>query len=158
MAYWLVKSEPSVYSIADFKRDKVTHWHGVRNYQARNFLREMTPGDEVLFYHSNDEPSGVAGLGRVKKKAYPDPSQFDSRSEYFDPRAELDAPRWFCPDIEYVSAFHSVVPLELLRTEQALAKMVLLKRGTRLSVQPVTATEFKTIVRLAERAGKRKKA
>ncbi len=158
MAYWLVKSEPSVYSIADLKRDRVTHWHGVRNYQARNFLREMAPGDDVLFYHSNEEPVGVAGLGRVKKKAYPDPSQYDKRSEYFDARATVEAPRWFCPDIEYVSVFDAVVQLDQLRAERALAKMVLLKRGTRLSVQPVTAIEFNTIVRLAERGQKRKTA
>jgi predicted RNA-binding protein with PUA-like domain len=94
----------------------------------------------------------------VKKKAYPDPSQFDKGSEYFDARARPDAPRWFCPDIEYVAAFNAVVPLDELRTERALAQMVLLKRGTRLSVQPVTATEFKTIVRLAERSLKRKTA
>jgi len=162
MAFWLVKSEPSVYSVADFKRDKVTHWHGVRNFQARNLLKEMAPGDEVLFYHSNEAPVGVAGLGRVKKRAYPDPSQFDRSSEYFDPRARADSPRWFCPDIEFVKAFDAVVTLDRLRSERSLAEMVLLKRGTRLSVQPVTSKEFKTIVQLAEAVsvqdgGKRKK-
>lgn len=157
MAYWLVKSEPSVYSIADFARDRVTHWHGVRNYQARNFLRAMEPGDEVLFYHSNEEPVGVAGIGRVKKKAYPDPSQFERSSEYFDPRARPDAPRWFCPDIEYVASFAAVVPLDLLRREKSLGEMVLLQRGTRLSVQPVTAAQFKTIARLADAAAPAKK-
>lgn len=148
MAYWLVKSEPSVYSIHDLKRDRVTHWHGVRNFQARNYLRAMAPGDSVLFYHSNEEPVGVAGLAEVKRVAYPDPSQFDAKSEFYDPRATVASPRWFCPDIVYVDAFAAVVPLAVLRAERRLADMVLLKRGTRLSVQPVTGEQFKAIVRL----------
>jgi len=137
--------------MADLERDRVTHWHGVRNYQARNFLKAMEVGDEVLFYHSNDEPVGVAGLCRVKKVAYPDPSQFDRSSEYFDPRAKIDAPRWFSPDIEYVQSFQTVVPLSALRAERSLGGMILLKRGTRLSVQPVTRAEFRTIERLGSR-------
>lgn len=149
MAYWLVKSEPSVYSVADFAKDRVTGWHGVRNYQARNFLKTMAVGDKVLFYHSNEEPVGVAGIGRVKRVAYPDPSQFDRLSEYFDSRAKADAPRWFCPDLEFIAAFREVVPLSALRAEKALADMVLLKRGTRLSVQPVTLAQFRAIERLS---------
>lgn len=154
MAYWLVKSEPSVYSIADFKREKVTHWHGVRNYQARNFLKAMAPGDEVLFYHSNEAPVGVAGIGRVKKQAYPDPSQFERSSDFFDPRAKVDAPRWFCPDLEFVAAFREIVTLEAIRAERALAGMVLLKKGSRLSVQPVSSLEFKAILRLGGSSGR----
>jgi len=96
MNYWLVKSEPYVFSIQDLKKDKVTYWDGVRNYQARNFLKEMKKGDTVLYYHSNEDPIGVAGVATIHKEAYPDPSQFDKRNKYFDPKATKENPRWFC--------------------------------------------------------------
>lgn len=141
-ACWLVKTEPSVYSIVDLKRDKSTHWHGVRNYQARNFLREMKTGDLVLVYHSSEEPVGIAGLARVSREAYPDPTQFEKAGEYFDPAATKENPRWFCPDLEYVETFPQVVPLARLRSVKALKDMVLLQRGSRLSVQPVSSVQF----------------
>ena len=148
MSYWLVKTEPSTYSIDDLKRDKCTPWTAVRNYQARNFLQAMQVGDEVLVYHSNAEPPGVVGLASVAAAAKPDPTQFEKKSEYFDPKASPDKPRWFCPDLKFVEKFPELIPLDKLRTIAALKGMVLLQKGSRLSVQPVTAAEFRAIVRL----------
>lgn len=150
MAYWLVKSEPEVFSIDAFKGAKVTQWDAVRNYQARNYLQSMKVGDEVLFYHSNAEPTGVAGVGKVKKIAYPDGLQFDTKSDYFEPRATKDKPVWYAPDIQFVRKFKRVVTLSELRTEPALKGMLVLKRGMRLSVQPVTQREFDRIVEMSE--------
>lgn len=153
MAHWLVKSEPSVYSIGDLKRDRVTHWEGVRNYQARNYLREMKPGDKLLFYHSSEEPVGVAGIAQVKSAAYPDASQFNPKDEYYDQKATKENPRWFSPDIEFVEQFSEVLPLEALRLEKSLKTMVLFQRGSRLSVQPVSEAQFAHIRGLAKGAG-----
>ena len=150
MAYWLAKSEPDVYSIDDLKKDKVAEWDGVRNYQARNFLKEMEVGDEVLFYHSNAKPSGVAGVAKVAKKAYPDPTQFDKKSKYFDPKASKENPRWFCPDVKFVKKFKDVVSLDDLREQKSLNEMLVLKKGSRLSVQPVTKKEFETVLKIAK--------
>lgn len=149
MNYWLVKTEPEVYSIEDLKRDRRTAWDLVRNYQARNYLRAMQKGDRVLIYHSNAEPSGVAGIASVAKVAYPDPSQFDRRSEYFDPKATPDAPRWFCPELKFERVLPRLVPLAELREVPTLRDMELLRRGSRLSVQPVTEAQFETILRCA---------
>lgn len=149
MAKWLVKSEPNVYSIDRFAKDGVTAWEGVRNYQARNFLRAMKIGDEVLFYHSVSEPGGVAGLAKVAKTAYPDPSQFNKKSPYFEAKVTKDKPRWFCPDLKFIKKFRKPLPIQCLRQEKKLAKMILLQRGSRLSVQPVSEEEFKIIVSLA---------
>lgn len=144
--YWLMKSEPDVYSIDDLARDKSTPWTGVRNYQARNFMRdEMQVGDLVLFYHSNAEPSGAAGVGRVVREAYPDPTARDPRSEYFDPKATDQNPIWMMVDVGYVRTFKTVVSLDRMRTEPDLAGMLVLKRGMRLSVQPVTEAEFERV-------------
>lgn len=148
MAKWLVKSEPDVYSIDDLKREQTTAWSGVRNYQARNFLSAMKKGELVLFYHSSAEPPGVAGICKVAKMAYPDPTQFDRRSEYFDEKASPEKPRWFAPDLAFVKRFKAIITLDFLRKQRALQKMVLLQRGSRLSVQPVTEDEFHTIVNL----------
>ena len=148
---WLLKSEPNTYSIDDFQKDKVTYWDGVRNYQARNFLQAMEVGDEFLFYHSNAKPPAVVGLGKVKKKAYPDPSQFEHRSKYFDEKASKEKPRWFCPDVKFVGKFKRELPLEELREDKSLKQMVLLKKGSRLSVQPVTEKEFKRIIQLSQK-------
>jgi predicted RNA-binding protein with PUA-like domain len=146
--YWLIKSEPDVYSIRDLERDGRTHWEGVRNYQARNYMRdEMKIGDEVLFYHSNADPIGVAGLARVARAAYPDRSALDPGSHYFDPKATEADPRWVVVDVEFVERFPDVVPLSTLRDLPTLADMPLLNRS-RLSVQPVTESEFETIVGL----------
>jgi predicted RNA-binding protein with PUA-like domain len=147
--YWLVKSELDTYSIDDLKRDKKTFWSGVRNYQARNFLRSMKLGDQVLYYHSVTPPIGIVGLAKVVTTAYPDPTQFDPQSEYYEPKATKDAPRWFCPDLAYVKKFNEILSLDFLREQRALTSMVLLKKGSRLSVQPVTEREFNCIMTLA---------
>ncbi|MBX3019583.1 MAG: EVE domain-containing protein [Bdellovibrionaceae bacterium] len=150
MAYWLMKSEPEVYSIENLKKDKKSLWEGVRNYQARNFMTQaMKPGDLVLFYHSNAEPPGVAGLAKVAGPAVPDPTQFDKKSEYFDAKSTRENPRWNCVPVEFVEKFPDVLPLETLRGTKSLAKMALLQRGQRLSVQPVTAAEFETVLKMA---------
>lgn len=147
--YWLVKSEPEVYSIADLKRDKKTLWEGVRNYQARNFMmNDMSIGDEVLFYHSNASPPAAAGVCKVSKKALPDPTQFDKKSEYFEPKATEAKPTWFCVEVEFVASFPELVPLEAMKKEKALTAMALLQRGQRLSVMPVTEKEFKQVCKM----------
>ncbi len=151
MAYWLVKSESGNYSIGDLERDRVTFWGGVRNYQARNFLRQMKKGEQVLFYHSVTEPVGVVGICRVKKEAYPDPTQFDSKSQYFDAAASPEEPRWFCPDVEFVERFAQVLPLTDIRTLRGLADMELLRRGSRLSVQVASLKHFEIIVDAARK-------
>jgi predicted RNA-binding protein with PUA-like domain len=147
---WLMKSEPSVFSIDDLERAGPTAWEGVRNYQARNLLRDdVKVGDDVLFYHSSAEPAGVAGIAKVVRAAYPDPSQFDRKSEYHDPKATRDAPRWFVVDVKFVRKFANVVPLAALKANPALAEMLVTKQGSRLSVQPVTAREFAAVVAMA---------
>ncbi len=149
MAYWLMKSEPDVYSIDDLARDGRTHWEGVRNFQARNFMRDqMKVGDEVLFYHSNADPPGVAGLARVVREAYPDPAAWDPRSPYFDEQSSPDQPRWVMVDVAFVEKFPRLVTLDEIRQDPALADMILVKRS-RLSVQPVTAGQFRRILELA---------
>lgn len=146
--FWLMKSEPGVYSIEDLKKDGNTHWEGVRNYQARNLMRdEMKVGDAILFYHSNATPTGVAGLARVSREAYPDFTCWDSQSRYFDPKSTESEPRWVMVDIEFVEAFDRIVTLEEIRTEIALSSMPLVNRS-RLSVQPVTRKEFEMIVQM----------
>lgn len=150
MAYWLMKSEPEVYSIENLKKDKKSLWEGVRNYQARNFMSQsMKPGDLVLFYHSNAETTGVAGIAKVAGPAVPDPTQFNKKSEYFDPKSSPENPRWTCVPVEFVQKFPHVVPLQTLRETPSLAQMPLLQRGQRLSVQPVSHSEFQTILELA---------
>ena len=151
MSYWLIKSEPDLYSIADFEEEKVTPWEGVRNYQARNYLCEMAIKDLVLFYHSSCDPAGIVGVGRVHKRAYPDPFQFDSKSEFYDAAVSKKKPRWFCPDFKYVRTFPQIITLEELRKEKALKDMALLQRGSRLSVQPVTEKEFTAIINISKR-------
>jgi predicted RNA-binding protein with PUA-like domain len=146
MAYWLMKSEPEVYSILNLKKDQQTLWEGVRNYQARNFMTQsMKTGDLVLFYHSNAEPPGVAGVAKVAGPAVPDPSQFLKKSEYFDAKSTKEKPRWSCVRVEFVEQFPSLIPLETLRNTKALEKMQLLAKGQRLSIQPVTEKEFTII-------------
>ena len=145
MRYWLVKTEPDVYSIEDLKRDKRTLWTEVRNYQARNYLRDMKKGDLLLVYHSNANPSGVVGIAMVSKEFVADPTQFDEKSEVFDPKATPSAPRWFCPEVQYVETFRTLIPLAALRDRKELKGMELLRKGSRLSVQPVKPEEFITI-------------
>jgi len=144
-----MKSEPGDYSIADLERDGTTHWDGVRNYQARNLMRdEMTVGDPVLFYHSNANPPGVVGLARVSREAYPDHTSWDPDSGHFDPKSTPEDPRWFMVDIEHEETFPRMVSLPELRSHPELADMVLLNRS-RLSVQPVTREQFEFILSLA---------
>jgi predicted RNA-binding protein with PUA-like domain len=145
-----MKSEPSAFSIDDLMRspDQTTSWDGVRNYQARNFMRSMAIGDQVLFYHSNAEPPSVVGIAEVVKTAYPDSTQFDKKDKHYDPESEPSAPRWDVVDIKYVRKFARALPLDELRKETKLKGMVLLQKGSRLSVQPVTALEWKLIMSL----------
>ena len=143
-----MKSEPEVYSIADLEKDKQTYWDGVRNYQARNLMRdEMKIGDKVLFYHSNANPPGVAGIARIVKEGYPDHTAFDPRDPHYDPKSKKDQARWYMVDIEFEEKFDRVPSLAELRETEGLENMVLLRRS-RLSVQPVEPTEFRIIVRL----------
>lgn len=152
--HWLMKSEPETFSIDDLQRVGVEPWTGVRNYQARNLMRdELRVGDAVLFYHSNAEPSGVAGLARVTRTGVVDETQFDPASPYHDPAARRDAPRWVCVEVGFVERFAQVVPLAVLKAEPALAGMPLLQRGSRLSVQPVSPAHFARVVAMARRAG-----
>lgn len=151
--YWLMKSEPSVFSIDDLAQapDRTTCWDGVRNYQARNFMRAMKPGDQVLFYHSNANPPAIVGIAEVTATAYPDPTQFERNHKHADPASDPEAPRWDMVDITYVRTFDAPVSLDSLRTEAALKGMVLLQKGSRLSVQPVTKAQWDHIVRLAKK-------
>jgi predicted RNA-binding protein with PUA-like domain len=149
MAYWLIKSEESEYSIDRLKAECTTSWEGVRNYQARNYLRSMAKGDEVLFYHSNSDPLGIVGLARVSGEAVADKLQFDPKSDYFDPRAKPEEPRWFAPELKFLKKFKQPVVLKHLKDRTELKSMVLLQRGSRLSVQPVSAKEFIAIMQMA---------
>ncbi|HEY4188175.1 MAG TPA: EVE domain-containing protein [Polyangia bacterium] len=152
--HWLLKSEPESFSIDDLARapKQTTFWNGVRNYQARNLLRDdLQVGDGVIFYHSNADPAAAVGLAEVVRAGYPDATQFDPKSDYYDPDATPDKPRWFMVDIKYKETFATPLPLDRLREVPALDDMVLLRRGSRLSVQPVTATEWKAIVALGRR-------
>jgi predicted RNA-binding protein with PUA-like domain len=147
--HWLMKTEPGTYSIQDLKKDGSTWWDGVRNYQARNFLRdEMKKGDLVLFYHSNAKPPGVAGIARISREGYPDKTQFDSRSKYHDAGSTKENPRWFLVDVEFVETFPEVVSLEEIKAAPALEGMLVARRGMRLSVQPVEKEHFDAVRRM----------
>jgi predicted RNA-binding protein with PUA-like domain len=146
--YWLMKSEPDAYSIDDLARDGSTHWDGVRNYKARNNMRSMKIGDEVLYYHSNAKPPGVVGIARVCKEAYPDPAQFDPKSKYHDAKATPENPRWDMVDIEFVAKADETVGLPEIKADAALADMELVRYG-RLSVQSVKKEEFDHVKRMA---------
>jgi predicted RNA-binding protein with PUA-like domain len=138
MACWLMKSEPDAYSIDDLKRDRNEPWDGIRNYQARNFMRDdMRIGDEVLFYHSNCKEPGVVGLAKVASKAYPDPTQFDPDSKYYDPKSDPDDPRWLLVDVAYKRKLKRTITLKELKAHPGLDGMLLTRRGNRLSVMPV---------------------
>ena len=144
-----MKSEPEVYAIDDLARDRTTAWEGVRNPKARNNIRAMQVGDEVLFYHSNANPSGVAGLARVSREAYPDPSQFDKKSHYYDAKSSREKPRWDLVDVSFVAKAERLVSLQEIKEDPALSEMELV-RLARLSVQYVTPTEF---ARVKNKAG-----
>ncbi len=151
MRYWLLKSEPNVFSFSDLKKRprKTEPWNGVRNYQARNFMRDdMQAGDLGLFYHSSCDEPGVAGVVRLTKEAYPDPTQFDPSSEYFDPGSKPESPRWLMVDVTWHADLPQPVTLEMLRSDAALADLLILRRGNRLSITPVSEKEFKRICKL----------
>ncbi len=147
--HWLMKSEPEVYSIHDLERDGTTHWDGVRNYQARNFMQDMAEGDRVLFYHSNAKPPGVAGLARVHKEAYPDHTAW-APGKYHDPKSDPDAPRWFMVDLVHEKTFADLVSLDQIKAEPRFDGMPLVQRGQRLSVQPVDPEHFEAIMAMAD--------
>jgi predicted RNA-binding protein with PUA-like domain len=152
--YWLMKSEPDVFSFDDLWRaaGRKTAWDGVRNYQARNFMRDdMRPGDGVLYYHSNADPAGVAGLAEVAGPARPDPTQFDPADPHFDPEARREDPRWYLVDVRAVAALPRLVSLQELKAAPELERMGVCRRGNRLSVMPVTQAEFDFVRRLASR-------
>jgi len=148
--HWLMKSEPGDFSIADLERVGTEPWTGVRNYQARNFMRQMQVGDGVLFYHSNTEVPGVYGLGEVATTAYPDPTQFDKRSKYYDEKAKREEPRWFLVDVRYVRTLKRPVSLDAIRAKADVLgeDFALIRKGSRLSVLPVSAAQWKTILSL----------
>lgn len=148
MQYWLLKSEATCYSIDDLKKDKKTHWDGVRNYQARNFMRDMQKGDLVLFYHSNSEPIGIAGIGKIVKESYPDYTAWDKKDQHFDARSTQEKSLWDMVDVGFVKKFKEVIPLSELKEQKGLKDMKILQRGNRLSVTPVTKKEFGLITRL----------
>ena len=150
--YWLVKTEPDVYSIDDLERDGETEWDGVRNYQARNFMRDgMQPGDPVLIYHSNAKPMGVYGIAEVAGPAHPDSQQFRKKSKYYDEKSSKDDPRWWCVDVRHVATFENPVTRDAMKEEPGLADMKLLKRGMRLSVMPVEKAEFELVKKMSRR-------
>lgn len=152
--YWLMKCEPEAYTIDDLERDGATTWEGVRNFQARNSMRDdMKPGDGVIFYASNAEPSGASGLAEISREAYPDPYAFQEGHKYFDPKSDPDNPTWYMVDIRYVETFPEVVPLSVLKGTKGLEKMVVTQKGSRLSVQPVTKKEFEIVSKLGRKGG-----
>lgn len=150
MNYWLMKSEPQVYGIADLERDGTTLWDGVRNYQARNFLKSMQPDDQVFFYHSNTTPPGVIGLMNVIETMVVDPTQFDVHSPYYDPKSTPEQPRWHTVTVAFVQTFPQLITLEQLRQTFSPEELLVVRPGNRLSVMPVPETVAKQLVQMAE--------
>lgn len=150
MSYWLMKSEPDVFSIDNLKRKKHEVWDGVRNYQARNYLRSMQVGDEILFYHSSCAVPAVVGIATIRRAAFADPTQFNPASEYYDAGAKADDPRWSAVEVGFVRKFKTPLPLDVLKTLPELSDLALVKRGNRLSVMPVTNAQWTAIVALAQ--------
>lgn len=156
---WLMKCEPSAYTIDDLERDGTTSWEGVRNYRARNYMRDdMRVGDAVLFYASNADPSGVTGLARIARAGYPDPFALRKGHKYFDPDSRADEPRWYTVDIGFVENFHGTVSLETLKSTPGLENMMVTQKGSRLSVQPVWPDEYAIVVRLGRAVAGRDRA
>jgi predicted RNA-binding protein with PUA-like domain len=151
--YWLMKCEPSAYAIGDLKRDGKTSWEGVRNFQARNFLRdEMQEGDGVLFYASNADPSGVTGLAEIVRAGYPDHLAWKKGHKYYDAASSREKPLWYMVDIGFVEEFPGIVSLETLKQTKGLEQMMVTKKGSRLSIQPVTRSEYDIVVKLGRKA------
>ena len=148
--YWLMKSEPDCYSIDDLERDDVEHWDGTRNYQVRNMMRDdMQVGDMALFYHSNTKEIGVVGIMKVVSKAYPDPTQFDPKSEHPDPKSDPEHPRWLCVDVQFIRKFPRTVTLAEIKFDPVFETMSLVKKGNRLSVMPVARKHFEKIIEMS---------
>lgn len=152
MKYWLMKSEPAVYSIDDLKRDRNELWDGVRNYQARNFLKSMTVGDTAFFYHSNTKPPGIAGLMKISEERVVDPTQFDQTSKYYDVKSTPENPRWHTVTVTYLETFDHYISLNELKDNFAPDELQVVKRGNRLSVMPITETVANRILALAKPA------
>jgi predicted RNA-binding protein with PUA-like domain len=149
MNHWLMKSEPDTFSIDDLKRKDREAWDGVRNYQARNYMRDgMRKGDKVFFYHSNCAEPGIVGIAEVVTEAYPDPTQFDPKSKYFDPASSRDNPRWMLVEVKFVKKLKRTITLKELQGDPALSDMPLVRKGNRLSVMPVSAAEWRHILTL----------
>lgn len=148
MSYWLMKSEPDVYSIVDLKSDKFSIWDGVRNYQARNFMREMSLGDLVFFYHSNTKVPGIVGLMRVVEIHVTDPTQFDPNSEYYDAKSAFDAPRWQTVKVEFVEEFAKLISLDELKQKFSDDEILVVRKGNRLSVMPVSESAAQKILKM----------
>ncbi len=151
MKYWLMKSEPEAFSIDDLQArpGQIEPWDGVRNYQARNFMRDdMQVGDQVFFYQSNCELPGIVGIMEVAGKSYPDPTAFDPQSKYFDPKSSPDQPRWFLVDMKYIRHTRRIIPLAELKEHDPLENMLLVRKGNRLSIMPVTKAQWDYILRL----------
>ena len=150
ISHWLMKSEPDTFSIDDLERKGQEAWDGVRNYQARNFMRDgMRVGDKVFFYHSNCAEPGIVGIAEVATDAYPDPSQFDPKSDYFDSGSTRDNPRWMLVEVKFVKKLKRTITLDELKQQPALAEMPLVRKGNRLSVMPVGDDDWKYILKLA---------
>jgi predicted RNA-binding protein with PUA-like domain len=147
--FWLMKSEPGTYSIDDLERDRTEPWDGVRNYQARNFMREMAEGDLAIFYHSSTNPPGAVGVCCVSREAYPDPTQFNKKSPYYDPKSKKEDPRWSLVDVEFVEKFPEPISLQALKEDSSLEGMLVTQKGSRLSVQPVDKKHFKRVLKVA---------
>jgi predicted RNA-binding protein with PUA-like domain len=148
-SYWLMKSEPEVYSLSQLQKDGKTLWSGVRNYQARNFMmNDMNIGDQILFYHSNAEPPGIAGLAQVSGPAVEDATAQDKKSDAYDPKANKEKPIWFCVEVEFVKHFSQLVSLAQLKNEASLKDLLVVQRGQRLSVQPVSEKHFHFILKM----------
>ncbi len=149
MAYWLMKSEPSVFSIDDLEKKRTTHWDGVRNYQARNFMRDgMKKGDKIFFYHSSCPEPGIVGVAQVAREAYPDHTAFDAKDAHYDPKSDPAKPIWMMVDVKFVRKFKRVLSLEALKAEPRLDGFALLRRGNRLSVMPVSDAHWEVVLGL----------
>ena len=147
MAHWLMKSEPDAYSIDDLERDRREPWDGIRNYQARNMMRDdMKVGDDVFFYHSNCKEPGVVGIMKVASEAYPDPFQFDPESNYYDPKSDPESPRWLLVDVEFVRKLERTITLKEIKANPALDDMILTRKGNRLSIMPVSDEHWDAIL------------
>ena len=152
MKYWLMKSEPSCYSIDDLKHEKIGMWDGVRNYQARNLFREMKKGDRAFFYHSSADVVGIVGVMEIIKEAYPDPTQFNPKADHYDPKSSKENPRWLTVDVKFIRKFSHPVTLSELKNDPFFKDLLVVRKGMRLSVQPVSEKHFSHILKLRSKS------